>query len=75
MSPGNLLLVTSMGFDIFLSGGSILFLESVLVLRHYRSSDDRSLGGALAILGDDTKLSGLSVGLVCEKCSAIKRSP
>ena len=28
------------------------------------SSDDKSLGGAWAILGDDTKLYGLSVGLV-----------
>ena len=28
------------------------------------SSDDKSLGGALAILGDDTKLCGPSVGLV-----------
>src|SRR6266478_2297446 len=60
ISPGSLLLVTSMGVVM-----SSLSLERVfLCYDSTGSSDDKSLGGTWAILGDDTKSCGLSVGLV-----------
>src|SRR6266403_1764052 len=61
MSPGSLLLVTSMGVVMFL-----FFWEGRVFLCYDTtgSSDDKSLGGAWAILRDDTESYGLSVSLV-----------
>ncbi len=59
ISPGSLLLVTSMGVVMFLLEESVLVLRLCRVALFYKS-----LGGTVAILGDDTESFGLSVVLV-----------
>src|SRR6266481_8185253 len=63
MSPGSLLLVTLMGVVIFFLEREFLCYDSAGSFLFYKS-----LGGAVAILGDDTESSELSVSSD-ERCS------